>query len=92
MVIAIKVAIDGKFYFYETGPRRIKDYNSIFCLHLYSCSELTQIVAEVVADPTLPRTEDHPCERCGHRESVFFQSQTDRAEVMSLCLIFTSSL
>ncbi|XP_071512086.1 DNA-directed RNA polymerase II subunit RPB9-like [Diadema setosum] len=46
----------------------------------HEVDELTQIVAEVVADPTLPRTEDHPCERCGHRESVFFQSQTNRAE------------
>ena len=44
-------------------------------------SELTQIVAEVVADPTLPRTEDHPCPRCRNKESVFFQSQTNRAEV-----------
>ena len=24
-------------------------------------SELTQIVTDVVADPTLPRTEDHEC-------------------------------
>ena len=88
--IAIKVAFDGKYY--ETGPRCINDYNSVFYLLLSSHSELTQIVAEVVADPTLPRTEDHPCERCGHRESVFFQSQTDRAEVMNLCLIFNFSM
>ncbi|XP_041468760.1 DNA-directed RNA polymerase II subunit RPB9-like [Lytechinus variegatus] len=46
----------------------------------HEVDELTQIVAEVVADPTLPRTEDHPCEMCGHRESVFFQSQANRAE------------
>lgn len=46
----------------------------------HEVDELTQIVAEVVADPTLPRTEDHPCERCGHRESVFFQSQANRLE------------
>jgi hypothetical protein len=24
-------------------------------------SELTQIIADVSQDPTLPRTEDHPC-------------------------------
>ncbi len=54
-------------------------------------SELTQIVAEVVADPTLPRTEDHPCPRCRHKESVFFQSQTNRAEEgMRLYYVCTS--
>ena len=44
-------------------------------------SELTQIIGDVIADPTLPRTEDHPCPECGHREAVFFQSQAKRAEV-----------
>jgi hypothetical protein len=49
-------------------------------------SELTQIVADVIADPTLPRTEDHPCPRCGHKEAVFFQSNSTRIEV-SYCTI-----
>jgi len=44
------------------------------------CSELTCIVGDVIADPTLPRTQDHPCPKCGHREAVYFQSQTRRAE------------
>ena len=44
------------------------------------CSELTCIVADVIADPTLPRTNDHPCPKCGHSEAVYFQSQTRRAE------------
>lgn len=43
-------------------------------------SELTHIVPDVISDPTLPRTEDHPCPKCGHREAVFFQAQTRRAE------------
>lgn len=43
-------------------------------------SELTHIVADVISDPTLPRTEDHPCPKCNHREAVFFQAQTRRAE------------
>ncbi|WAR20422.1 RPB9-like protein [Mya arenaria] len=43
-------------------------------------SELTQIIGDVIADPTLPRTDDHPCPRCGHKESVFFQSHSTRAE------------
>lgn len=48
---------------------------------LISRSELTQIVADVVHDPTLPKTTDHPCPRCGNRLAVFFQAQTRRAEV-----------
>lgn len=43
-------------------------------------SELTHIVPDVISDPTLPRTEDHACPKCGHREAVFFQAQTRRAE------------
>ena len=53
----------------------------------YPFSELTQIVGDVISDPTLPRTEDHPCPKCGHKESVFFQSQTRRAEVSNLVTI-----
>jgi len=47
----------------------------------HDTDELTQIIGDVIADPTLPRTEDHPCNKCGHREAVFFQSQTRRAQV-----------
>lgn len=47
----------------------------------HDVDELTQIIGDVIADPTLPRTEDHPCNKCGHREAVFFQSQTRRAQV-----------
>ncbi|ELT91235.1 hypothetical protein CAPTEDRAFT_195976 [Capitella teleta] len=46
----------------------------------HEVDELTQIIADVVADPTLPRTGDHPCPQCGHKEAVFFQSQSRRAE------------
>uniref|UniRef100_A0A915JBY8 TFIIS-type domain-containing protein n=1 Tax=Romanomermis culicivorax TaxID=13658 RepID=A0A915JBY8_ROMCU len=42
--------------------------------------ELTQIVPDVIHDPTLPKTQDHPCPRCSHREAVFFQAQSIRAE------------
>ena len=31
------------------------------CVFPSVCSELTQIIADVVADPTLPRTTDHEC-------------------------------
>ncbi|WAR20389.1 RPB9-like protein [Mya arenaria] len=55
-------------------------------------SELTQIIGDVIADPTLPRTDDHPCPRCGHKESVFFQSHSTRAEEgMRLYYVCTNS-
>lgn len=43
-------------------------------------SELSRIVTDVIHDPTLPRTKEHPCPRCGHKEAVFFQGQSRRAE------------
>ncbi|GFS53560.1 DNA-directed RNA polymerase II subunit RPB9 [Nephila pilipes] len=46
----------------------------------HEVDELTQIVSDVIHDPTLPRTEDHICPRCNHKESVFFQAQSRRAE------------
>ncbi|XP_009981817.1 PREDICTED: DNA-directed RNA polymerase II subunit RPB9, partial [Pterocles gutturalis] len=29
----------------------------------HEVDELTQIIADVSQDPTLPRTEDHPCQK-----------------------------
>ncbi|CAF5206491.1 unnamed protein product, partial [Rotaria magnacalcarata] len=43
-------------------------------------SELTQIVTDVVSDPTLPRTTDHPCPKCHSSDAVFFQAQSARSE------------
>ncbi len=43
-------------------------------------SELARIVPDVIHDPTLPRTKEHPCPQCGHKEAVFFQGQSRRAE------------
>uniref|UniRef100_A0A8C3FK45 RNA polymerase II subunit I n=1 Tax=Chrysemys picta bellii TaxID=8478 RepID=A0A8C3FK45_CHRPI len=48
----------------------------------HEVDELTQIIADVSQDPTLPRTEDHPCQKCGHKEAVFFQSHSARAEAV----------
>merc|ERR1712080_813414 len=47
---------------------------------VHDVDELTQIVTDVIADPTLPRSEEHNCPKCGHREAVFFQAQSRRAE------------
>ncbi|PAA46305.1 hypothetical protein BOX15_Mlig024333g1, partial [Macrostomum lignano] len=46
----------------------------------HDVDELTQIVADVIHDPTLPRTNEHPCPMCHHKDAVFFQSQSKRAE------------
>ncbi|KAI8870466.1 Zgc:103515 [Ramicandelaber brevisporus] len=39
-------------------------------------NETTAIVADLASDPTLPRTNEIPCPRCGHNEVVYFQSQS----------------
>ena len=40
---------------------------------MHEVDELTNIVSDVIGDPTLPRSEEHPCPKCKHREAVFFQ-------------------
>ncbi|GAU97412.1 hypothetical protein RvY_08717-2 [Ramazzottius varieornatus] len=47
---------------------------------IHKTNELTHLVADVVADPCLPRTTEHPCPKCGHRGAVFFQAQSRRGE------------
>lgn len=42
---------------------------------MHEVDELTNIVPDVIGDPTLPRSEDHPCPKCKHKEAVFFQVQ-----------------
>ncbi|XP_029345700.1 DNA-directed RNA polymerase II subunit RPB9-like, partial [Acyrthosiphon pisum] len=62
--------------------RQMADSNCIYVNKImHEINELTHIVSDVTSDPTLPRSEDHPCPKCKHRESVFFQAQTRRAEV-----------
>uniref|UniRef100_A0A2K6SYB2 TFIIS-type domain-containing protein n=1 Tax=Saimiri boliviensis boliviensis TaxID=39432 RepID=A0A2K6SYB2_SAIBB len=50
-----------------------------------SLHELTQTIADVSQDPTLPPTEDHPCQKCGHKEAVFFQSHSDPMHLYYVC-------
>ncbi|XP_028409785.1 DNA-directed RNA polymerase II subunit RPB9-like [Dendronephthya gigantea] len=56
---------------------------------MHEVNELTQIVADVIADPTLPRTHEHQCPRCGYGEAVFFQSQSSKADQMKLYYVCT---
>ena len=61
-------------------------YNSCIYVNrvVHDTNEMTMIVADVVADPTLPRTTDIVCPKCGHNEAVFFQSQSSKADHMRL--------
>lgn len=47
----------------------------------HSAAERTQVLQDVAADPTLPRTKSVRCSQCGHGEAVFFQ-------VIFICLFF----
>nr|XP_046149396.1 DNA-directed RNA polymerase II subunit RPB9-like [Oncorhynchus gorbuscha] len=65
------------------------------CIHVnkisHSLSPLSQIIADVFQDPTLPQTEDHPCPKCGHKVAVFFQSHSMKAEdVMRVYYVCTA--
>jgi len=55
-----------------------------YCIYvnkiMHEIDELRFIVHDVISDPTLPRTGEHTCPKCGQRETVFFQAQTRRAE------------
>ncbi|CAI0626646.1 unnamed protein product [Linum tenue] len=41
----------------------------------HSAAERTQVLQDVAADPTLPRTKDVQCAECKHHEAVFFQAE-----------------
>eukprot|EP00736_Rhodelphis_marinus_P000126 Rmarinus@m.17651 len=58
------------------------DNNCIYVNQIiHDVTEMTQVTHDVARDPTLPRTYlDVPCAKCGHREAVFFQSVTTRAD------------
>ncbi|CAG2112945.1 unnamed protein product [Medioppia subpectinata] len=58
----------------------------------HDIDELARVVSDVIHDPTLPRTREHPCPQCGHKEAVFFQGQSRRAEDdMRLYYVCTNS-
>lgn len=57
----------------------------------HEVDELKRIVSDVIHDPTLPRTKEHPCPECNHNEAVFFQGQSRRAnEEMRLYYVCTN--
>ncbi|KAK6633871.1 DNA-directed RNA polymerase II subunit RPB9 [Polyplax serrata] len=61
--------------------KQAADSNCIYVNKImHEIDELTHIVSDVISDPTLPRSEEHPCPKCNNRLAVFFQAQTRRAE------------
>ena len=41
---------------------------------IHTTDEKTTVLADVTADPTLPRTKEVKCPKCGNPEAVFFQA------------------
>eukprot|EP00091_Calanus_sinicus_P005806 TRINITY_DN16311_c0_g1_i1.p1 TRINITY_DN16311_c0_g1~~TRINITY_DN16311_c0_g1_i1.p1 ORF type:complete len:140 (-),score=6.08 TRINITY_DN16311_c0_g1_i1:44-463(-) len=74
--------------------RQLADSSCIYVNRImHEVNEISNIIIDVVQDPTMPRSEDHPCPRCRHRESVFFQSDTKKAAAeMRLYYVCTSPI
>ncbi|XP_059317849.1 DNA-directed RNA polymerases II, IV and V subunit 9B [Lycium ferocissimum] len=53
----------------------------------HSAAERTQVLQDVAADPTLPRTKSVRCAQCGHGEAVFFQATARGEEGMTLFFV-----
>ena len=49
---------------------------------------LHTVPSAVSDDPTLPRSQNAHCDKCGHNEAVFFQSDTSDVRNDTLALIF----
>ncbi|CAG2179021.1 unnamed protein product, partial [Oppiella nova] len=54
------------------------------CVYLnnikHDINELAQINAEMIADPTLARTSQHPCPKCKRKEAVFMQGSLRQSD------------
>ena len=46
----------------------------------HQADEMSLIEDDVISDPALPISREHPCVKCCNREAVFFQSQSRKAE------------
>ncbi|MED6206102.1 DNA-directed RNA polymerases II, IV and V subunit 9B [Stylosanthes scabra] len=54
--------------------QEVADNNCVYRNEIYhSADERTQVLEDVVSDPTLPRTKSVRCAQCNHGEAVFFQ-------------------
>ncbi|GMH19915.1 hypothetical protein Nepgr_021756 [Nepenthes gracilis] len=53
----------------------------------HAVGERTQVLQDVAADPTLPRTKSVRCTQCNHGEAVFFQATSRGEEGMTLFFV-----
>lgn len=53
----------------------------------HAVGERTQVLQDVAADPTLPRTKSVRCAQCNHGEAVFFQATARGEEGMTLFFV-----
>lgn len=50
---------------------------------------LHTVPGAIIDDPTLPRSQNAPCDNCGHHEAVFFQSDNGQADSLALIFVCT---
>lgn len=54
--------------------QEVADNNCVYRNEIHhAVGERTQVLQDVAADPTLPRTKSVRCANCNHGEAVFFQ-------------------
>ncbi|CAL9086667.1 unnamed protein product [Musa textilis] len=54
--------------------QEVADYSCVYRNEVHhTASERTQVLQDVAADPTLPRTKAVKCSKCNHPEAAFFQ-------------------
>eukprot|EP01119_Soliformovum_irregulare_P012482 TRINITY_DN3245_c0_g1_i1.p1 TRINITY_DN3245_c0_g1~~TRINITY_DN3245_c0_g1_i1.p1 ORF type:complete len:113 (-),score=7.73 TRINITY_DN3245_c0_g1_i1:106-444(-) len=53
---------------------------------LRTTEDKTVVVHDVATDPTLPRAAAR-CQKCGHKEAVYFQSSTRKDQAMTLYFV-----
>ncbi|CAA2989153.1 DNA-directed RNA polymerases II, IV and V subunit 9A [Olea europaea subsp. europaea] len=68
--------------------QEVADNNCVYRNEIHhSAGERTQVLQDVAADPTLPRTKAVRCSNCGHGEAVFFQATARGEEGMTLFFV-----
>ncbi|GJR91140.1 DNA-directed RNA polymerases II, IV and V subunit 9A [Tanacetum coccineum] len=70
---------------FEVAPQEAAENNCVYRNEIaYAAGERTQVLQDVAADPTLPRTKAVRCAQSGHGEAVFFQATARGEEGMTL--------
>ncbi|EXB55730.1 DNA-directed RNA polymerase II subunit [Morus notabilis] len=68
--------------------QEVADNNCVYRNEIHhSVGERTQVLQDVAADPTLPRTKSVRCAQCNHGEAVFFQATARGEEGMTLFFV-----